>query len=438
MFKIAKKAWFMITIVLTVGLFSNYGFTGEDDNPFAPESSEAISNVFHQELQKIRESRMTLQEKGSRYAKLGENALEVPKAYPLAMEAFEEALKMDLTNSKANFYYGILKPLLHLRGIAMRLSKILSPEAISELTFSAVNGEKNSELQEIISGLLHDSGPRPIFKTISGFQTFLLSELLPLLEESKQKMNIVLRDPTFKIKFITSRWDDPKLWSGHRGFIVFDTIDAHSFKKICEGLIFVIKIISAYDLDALLPLKNEFINKQNTTSKEVIEAIRKYPTFLTLKKGSAPILKEVLADIPNAIEGLRLIGKMIKDDTQRSEKLFNTFKTETDYQDFLDGLSKATEVISGPFEVKIEEAKSENQTLKKILVNGTALLSKPIPDLKALLPKEFSKSGKSAKSFPDQTFGGIIPNGDFITSLCALPKEVRSIKGFCEDEEDQE
>ncbi|HBQ21352.1 MAG TPA: hypothetical protein DD708_05395 [Deltaproteobacteria bacterium] len=435
MYKIVKKTWLIVILIL--GLFSNYGFTGENDNPFDPESSEAIGSIFHQELQKIRGSRISVQEKGGRYAELGESALEVPKAYPLAIEAFEEALKMDPMNSKANFYHGILKPFLHLRGFSMRLSKILSPEAVSQLTFSAVNDEKDAELQKIISEFLHDANHRPIFKTMTEFQTFLFSELLPLLEESKRKMDVALRDPTFKIKFVISRWDNPKLWSGHQGYVIFDAIDVLSVKHVCEGLIFFIKIFSAYDLDALLNLRNEFTNKEGDTQKEVIEAIRKYPSFLTLKKGFALSLKEVLRDAPNAIEGLRLIGKMLKNDTVRAEKLFNTFKTESDYQDFLDGLTKATEVISGPFEVQIEANNAENPNPKKILVNGTVFLSKPIPDLKALLPREFSKNGKIAKSFPDQTFGGLIPNGDFISSLCALPKEVRLAKGFCEDEERQ-
>ena len=101
-------------------------------NEFEGKSPDEVQKTFDQKMNEIRSHNQDLirsgegseKEKAQSFADLGENALESPRGAHLAIVAFEEALKNDSENLKANFYSALLLTVLSLKGFPIRMTKI--------------------------------------------------------------------------------------------------------------------------------------------------------------------------------------------------------------------------------------------------------------------------------------------------------------------------
>ena len=394
------------------------GCSGKKSNEFEGKNTEEVQNLFTHAINDIRSGEATEKEKAQRFSDLGERALEAPRAAHLAIDAFEEALKNDSENTKANFYSALLLPVLSLKGMAIKMTKIATPEAIAEMISKILSDIKNADARNLVSEFLSGAAVGEVFKTPSEAQAYLVSKVLPTLAESQKRLSKVLENPHFSVTLHTDQWGEAHNWYGRRNAVTLDHAETHAIEVGLKGVATYIKILAAYNLDAAIALRDEYQGRRQATFKEVVESIKKHAKFLTLNEGGAENLKSILADGSDAIEGLKIIANMLNGsrDKDRHDNLLPPFQTKYDYADFMQGLVWATEVLAGPMEFTMEK----NGRSKVIWIDFTAMLANPVQDLKSVLPTEFDTTGKYGKVYPDVKFGGIVPNGDLISTYCTV------------------
>lgn len=394
------------------------GCSGKKSNEFEGKNREEVQKIFTHNQNDIRSGEISEKEKAQRFADLGERALETPRAAHLAIDAFDEALKNDSENLKANFYSALLLPVLSLKGFPVKMTKISTPEAISEMVSEILSDIKNSDVRNLVSEFLNGASPTEVFKTPSEAQSTLVTKVLPALAESQKRLAKVLENPHFNVTFNYDNWGKGRNWYGRRNAVTLDHAEAHSMEVGLKGVAAYIKILTAYNVDAAIALRDEYHGRRRATFKEVAESLKKHSKFLTLNEGGAENLKSILTDGADAIEGLKIIANMLNKSREddRHGNILPPFRSKYDYADFMEGLVWATEVLAGPMEMTMEK----NGRSKVIWIDFTALLSNPVQDLKGVLPTEFDETGKYGKIYPELTFGGMVPNGDLISTYCEL------------------
>jgi len=389
-----------------------------EKNPYHKAAKDDLVEVVTQDTEDIRNDTSTdNKEKAKRLAKIGELLLETPRGAELAAEIFEEALSFDQENGKANFYAAILKPIHALKGTAYRLTKIVTAKAMGDLIEDILSGIGNRDTQNLVSDFLTEARLGDMFKTVSEFQAFLASEFLPALRLSDERLAIVENTENFNLTFNYKHWQNG--WHFRRS-VSFDQAEVRSFRVALKGIATYTKLISAYNVDAALPLRDQFSNRRGVTLKEVVDAIQMQPKALTLNENAGNMLTSILNDISDSIEGLRTIARILNSDKIRDGYLLHPFKSHRHYANFIKGLNVASDILAGPMAVDIGERKDKKGEEVSVVFNFTALLSNPVSDLKTLMPTEFDKDGKKAAVFPDLSFGGTIPNGDLISAYCSV------------------
>ncbi|MBI3018159.1 MAG: hypothetical protein HYY62_09275 [Deltaproteobacteria bacterium] len=397
------------------------GCSGKKSNEFEGKSPEDVQKLFTHNQDLIRSGEGSEKEKAQSFADLGENALESPRGAHLAIVAFEEALKNDSENTKANFYSALLLPVLSLKGFPIRMTKIATPTAISEMIAEILSNIKDPNTRSLVSEFLNGASPTDVFKTPSEAQSYLVTKVLPAISESQKRLAKVLDNPHFSVTFNYDSWGRGRNWYGRRNSVTLDHAEAHSAELGLKGVATYVKILTAYNLDASMALRDEYYGREKTTFKEVAESLKKHPKFLTLNEGGAENLKSILTDGSDAIEGLKIIANMLNKSREgdRHDNILPPFRSKHQYADFMQGLVWATEVLAGPMEIPMEK----NGKSKVILADFTAMLANPVQDLKSMLPTEFDETGKYGKTWTDLTFGGMVPNGDLLSSYCELYKD---------------
>lgn len=377
---------------------------------------------------KIESSDSSDKEKAQKLADLGEAALESPKVADKALEVFEEALKYDSQNAKANFYSGILTPLLTLKGLPVKITPILKSidldEEVEKGMKEFVSKIKNSDIRKLVKDFLYDSSSGEVYKTISEFQSFVTSELLPAFKEAQKRLEIVEKADGFKTSYAYGNW-------GSRGsrdsYINVDQVEAHAVRVVINGIASLTKLASVYNVDSAVSIYNRFKDQRHVTPKMIVDAVKRDPKALTLHTGGAEILKGILSDASDSVEGLRILANSLRNYEKRYKHPIQPFTSQAEYEKFIRGLDVASDVLSGPFAVTIGKDRKKKETYT-VDVNFTALFANPVQDLKTLLPTRFDMSGKKVVSFPDLTFGGVVPAGDLINTYCAIPERHRTIE----------
>jgi len=390
----------------------------QKSNEFEGKNPEEVKKTFTQEANDIRSGEMSEKEKAQRFSDLGERALEAPRAAQWAIDAFEQALKNDSENLKANFYSALLLPVLTLKGFPVKMTEIATPKVISKMVSDILSDVRNPDIKNLVSELLNGDSSTEVFKTPWEAQSYLVTQVLPAISEAQKRLDKVLSNSHFSVTFNYKSWGKGRNWYGRRHKITLDHAEAHSAQLILKGVATYVKILSAYNVDAAIALHNEYHGRRRATFKEVVESIKKYPQFLTLNEGAAENLKSILTDASSAIEGLKIIANMLNGsrNSDRHNNIIPPFSNRRAYSNFMEGLVLATEILAGPMEMKMEK----NGQSKVIWIDFTAMLANPVQDLKSALPTEFDATGKYGKVYPDLTFGGMVPNSDLISSYCEL------------------
>ena len=391
------------------------------------ESREGSPNqIFTQSAEEIQKSDDDSKEKAERFALLGQTALESPKASHLAIQAFEEALKLDGYNARANFYSALLLPVLSLKGLPILMSEILTPKYTQEIIDSTLEGIRDESVRLVVSDLMKDEKAGAIFKTPSEFQQFITTQFLPTLEESQRRLEVVSKSADFKVTFDFGHWGRRR---SLKTTVTLDHVEAHSAKTAMKGVSVWAKIIAAYNLDDALALRDKYLAKDRTslrqmTFKEFVEDIKQYPRLLAINSNGADLLKSARESISDTSEGIKIVANMLGTNrAEREGKLIPAFDEYGQYFGCRAGSCMVNDILSGPFAAPFGKRRQE----RTVLLDGTVVFYKPIADLKALFPTEFDASGKLAKTFPDVHFGGIVPNGDLLSTYCSMSKETKNV-----------
>lgn len=435
--EVHKMKYTTYIIVLTVSLATVSCSGLFNKNPFEGKKGNEITQVYTRAVTAIKDSEETPQEKAERFALLGQSALETPRSAHLAIVAFEEALKLDATNAKANFYSALLLPLLSLKGVSIRMAEIVTPKYAQEATESILKGIRRMDIRSVVSDFLKDEKAGEVFKTLSELQQFMTGQLLATLEESERRLEIVSKDSSFKVTFNYENWGYAKLHTLNpfNTTVTLDQIEVKSAKTAMKGMAVWVKIAASYNLDDALALRDKYLSKdkaslKHMTFRDVVEDLKQHPKLLTLNANGADLLKSARENISQAVESTKIIANMIgTNDAEREGKLIPAFGKYEDYAGCRVGSCMVDDILSGPVAVPVGQHKNhENEKYKErtVLVDGTVIFYHPISDLKALLPTEFDASGKLAKSFPDVTFGGMVPNGDLLSTYCSTADKAKN------------
>lgn len=449
------KAMTKLTIfIITVSLFA---CGGNHSNPFSGKSAQQAEKIFNDNKNDIQnDEKLSSEQRSQKMVELGKAALEAPLAAGRAIQAFEEALRLNDKNIKAHFYVALLKPIDVLRGLLPRMSLILGEEAMKEIALNrakvALGQKRETKEEKAIYDFFMDSDvSKEKFKNPSALQTFFLKEFSPLVLEAQKKMDwIIEQDPSFQIEFDYSQWKEGFSFKDKK--VALNSVELKSAKLALKGIETIAKFLVAYNLNAGLMLRDHFRHVKSTNAKEVIAYIKRYPRFLTLNPGGEELLKSILKDASESIEGLSIVANLLYHSKDRIGFAIPTFGKEKEYTDLMEGLKTASKILAGPVARVLNDFaaqwhycpncwvppydrathdKHEEEVLKStfkteeeytVIVDWTALLAKPVKDLKDLLPTEFSQEGEriKAKSFPDHTFGGMVPNKDLVIKLCRI------------------
>ena len=443
--------YYTTIIVLTLSLTALNCSGLFNKNPFEGKQGDEINHVFTKSQTAIQNSDETPQEKAEKYALLGQSALETPRSAHLAIVAFEEALKLDEQNAKANFYSALLLPVLSLKGISVRMAEIVTPKYAQEVTDSILKRISKSEIRSVVSALLNDASAEAVFKTPSEVQQFMTEKLLPTLEESQRRLEIVSQHSDFKVTFNFGNWGYAKLHTLNffNTTVTLDQIEVKSAKTAMKGMTVWVAIAAAYNLDDAMALRDKYLSKdrqsrRHVTFRDIVEDLKQYPKLLTLNSktliaNGADLLKNARENISEAVESTKIIANMLgTNKAEREGKLIPAFREYNHYAQCRLGSCVIDDILSGPFAVPIgREGKWNNKDgqwqkgpnqQRTVLVDGTVIFYHPISDLKSLLPTEFDASGKLAKTFPDVTFGGIVPNGDLLSTYCATADKAKNFE----------
>lgn len=410
-------------------------------NPFFGKTVAEITSIFNEDVLAISRSEDSQAIKAQKLAELGETALEVPNSSEFAIYAFDKALAQDASNSKANFYSALLNPVLALRGIAIRMVKILTPDVVSRETYNILNGIREPNAKKVMSNLLNDVKGEKIFKTPTEVQEFIASKLLPILAESKRRLKVVAQDQTFQLTFDTRAWSSElhKNKPRRKIQVMLDQVEVHAAQVALTGIEALAKMAVSYNLDAGLAIRDQFMGKENVNYKMVFDAIRKYPQALTLRPGGEELLKSIPPMASDVVEGLKIIANLVREIEDRNDvAIVGSFRNrdrdktnpDEDYNELMMSLQFVIDLLAGPVHIGVygeryewgcdekwnywhKEYKTE---IKKVLMNGTVLFSKPLQDLKPVILVDMDEKGRHMVNAPDSTFGGLFPNGDMITT----------------------
>jgi hypothetical protein len=157
--------------------------------------------------------------------------------------------------------------------------------------------------------------------------------------------------------------------------------------------------------------------KGHMTAEEVTNLLREFPDLLTLEHDNE--LGEVAKNATAAIKNTLALDDMKSElcsGKSRNEKTSLFFPICLDIE-MVNSLRMGADLLAGPKEIVLGQDDSGQDV--KILIDLTKVLKTPIADIKALLPVSFDNDGNPV-DYPDQTMGGLFPNGDLIAKFKKL------------------
>ncbi|MBI4040542.1 MAG: hypothetical protein HY390_01615 [Deltaproteobacteria bacterium] len=350
----------------------------------------------------------------------GKRKMESPETFWDAKTSFESALSQSPLDPLATLYIEITKIWPILMGLPLRLSHLIGEEIVQEgLEKKLKEYEANPPLQALVRSLLYGGNPT-FFKSVHEVQIFVESEVLPALQKAQAALAQV-ETQKFLIELRTDQWHRKET---RESKLFLDPTDVHGLRMYLYGLETISHLFLAYDLDFLLPFRTQFEKPESRSYQTILSEIKKYPSALTLRKNGKEHFQALLKDVQATLEGQRTLAKALYEGGKREDfVLTNPFYNFQGFSDWMHGLNHIEDVIAGPYLLKLSDAQA-------VMLNVPHLLHTPPKDLKQLFPTQFSNDGQKVKatSFPDPTFAGLIPDGDFIEKYCSVPNDVREIR----------
>ncbi len=384
------------------------------------------------------DSSLSQQQKAEQLALMGEQLFTLTN-FMYAEELFDQALAIDSTNLRAQFYKNLGATLMTLKGMMVRIQPMIR------------TAQSRADYQKTLAHFPHSAlrtflfDGKPDIKSMKDIQAYEDS-LIAAQEQWRQFLrsnkNITLTlnlNDWFKPLGVGQTVSDCRVTKPnqetydltncdmtHAVQEYVNRADVEALQQIAAGMEIYLGSIDTYDLTGLIRTSDKFQN-QNPPAPVVWNELTKYPRFGTLR---TPIyLKRVVSMGVDAIAGVRWAKSLQSQlcPTGQSGNMLNRqnylfagglcVPNKTSDGQSVDKLLKTAELIlSGvPYEVTI------NNTYRT-QITPTAFLNSPIQDVKALYPT-FNSCGE-VQTVSDSTLGGIFPNHDAnqvlsVSSQCA-------------------
>ncbi|MEA9355100.1 hypothetical protein SHI21_02755 [Bacteriovorax sp. PP10] len=419
------------TMVLNLLVLSSLGLlvTGcsEPDGKKAPLSKTEANKL--EELGKKAEA-------AEMYSRIGEILLSKPEGIIHAQAMFKKSLELNAHDGKANIYSSVLSPLLTTKGFLNRFGDLLQKEAKTDINASKEKLAKMN-VQEFTELALVMPAGKASAKNAEDLRKFIRQEYVQELGASIKKLENIKAEKTvlsyldisrsYSVTTSESRgtMDDAAIERevehastvSNKQFVV-DNYDIKALKIILKSQKNALTIASSIGLTGFEEVAAKIKSTSAKTDKQIIAAIRTQPNLFKID-GSKEDLKDIFdhtEEVMNDLIDFSKISKEVCGAEDRKENLAsNVCVTEAS----ADKINELLMFVVGPKSVLIGYDANNEEVLVDVNLRG--LIDSRVSSLQELLPTKFDSKGR-AVDVADQTFGGIIPNGDLISKFKTVIK----------------
>lgn len=371
---------------------------------------------------------LTPQEKAEKLALAGEQ-LTTPTGFMYADLVFDQALSLDSSNKRAQFYKAFLATPMALRGILARVKPLAYTHQKTKKEYDeAISNLPNSSLKTF---LFDGTGNITTEKDIQSFvdQIHNGQDQFRTYLKNNKNLELTLNVNDWAIQGSIQKalqecavnqvakgvYDIKKCDVTSALQFKLNRADVEALQQISAGMQIYTAMLTSYDATGSIATARKF-DGQKVSNKVLWKELSKSADFAKLRNADA--LKNVIGMGVDAVAGIRWAVQIQNELCQYGEKNSNNrsgflfgkgvcIKSKNEDGSILeDTLRLVDTVLSGQ---SIEVTIGQNQEIKT-QVRPSTVLAKPIADLKALRPV-FNNCDK-VSSVSDDTLGGMFPNND--------------------------
>jgi hypothetical protein len=415
------KSQSTLAVLLVLGTFVSCNIETQ-------KSSSSSSSSHHISVGNITsDTTLTPKEKAEKLALAGEQLVTLT-GFMYAGDILDTALTLDPLNKRAQFYKSLIGAPLKLKGILTRVKPLIKDNPEAQKSYDEVvanipngglknflfNGSENIRTEKDVQAFLDE-----IYSAQDKFRTFLknnrtteltlnLNDVGLLKQSMKETLESCYIEQVGSGSYDIKNCDLSKVMQ-----LELNRADLESLQHITAGTQLYIMMYNSYDISGSVKVMRELQNSNsNTTSQEVWEKLASNTAFGKVRN------PRFLQSIPNlgmdVVSGIRWAISMQSElcpsgqneQGQRKGHLFSKgvcISSENDGEPVENILKVIDVVLAGQTQmVKFGDMEAE--------VKPTAILNKPVQDLKALKP-QFNECGKIS-SISDASVGGLFPNRD--------------------------
>ncbi len=445
----------LFIVILSALVFSSCGGGGGGGGNSIPETIQCcVSNPATNEYTSgpieaiVTNSALTSEQKSTELTTLAQDMLETPETVVAAPLVYERALRYNSENDEARFFKSILLPLLKLRGFIYKIQNLsrfsygnvaanpdqrvdLYQQARDEIqatVFVKNNSARNDRIKKVLHFILleppkdnKDNTDRP-FRSISELQDFL-EALPPELDKASDELSKITRD--FFVQMNYERFTENSQ-STERTQIAHEEVQA--FRYLLEGLSFLIRLLTAYNVDDWIAIKNYLEAQGGGESLNIINNIqhikRTYPNFGKLRPNGQTAFSSILTRLKLrlVIPGLRqwaLATQQAQAQMTSDRLLASTTQNAQQVADTVGDADPVLLMLSQMLDNPDYRYVHNDTSRPDLHINLVGFLQNPPLDLKALIP-DYETDFEYREGLllhinrvPDDTFGGLLPNRGF-------------------------
>lgn len=423
---------------------------------------DAQTTLSNEVDQVLASTSLSTEEKADKITKIGQDAIESPKGFSMAKAVFDEALKVDANNERAQFYSTVLDVPMAFEGVLGDAKNALTEDVNKEISDS-LNESGQPEVSDFFLkedapkslNLKHKSDDLRALNMDDEFgiakpgriQDILETKILPILKLTSDRLDVFfLTHADFRERIDLSLFvkveERPLV-------IVFDKASYLALRVALHAAMAAIKIAVSYDLDDIKALEAHIKSLgEDPGPMEIVHAIQDHPSFLKMKRSylSSENPNRVLLDLEEVFKSAHGLWDYLteldsngdhvrKIQCEDKEKCFPNLDPNNEkvikiheYIDLFHDLIDDSKNADGTFvkqPVLLENlGKNEDQSIR---VDFTAFLTnreEKFNDLKAFLPTFPAVEGEAPTIlFPDLTFGGLFPDQSLFCFLKSQAEE---------------
>ncbi len=436
-------------------------FTGCFEPPSVLENVDTVKDAqttLSSEVDQVLASaNLSSEEKSEKIADIGKDALESPKGFTMAKAVFDEALRANPSNERAEFYSTVLDVPMALEGVLGDAKEALTDDVKKEIDDTLLQSDqkevsdflmkedapkslnlkfKSDELRALMS--VADDHPEQSFGMAkpSKIQSILETKILPVLTRVGDHLDVFfLTHADFKEKIDLSVFVKKE----ERPFIVvIDKATYLALRAAIQAAIAAIKIAVSYDLDDIKLLEAHIKSlREDPGPLAIVNAINDHPSFLKLKSEylSSDNPKRVHLDLMEVFKTAHELFDLLtaldsngdhvrKMECAQTEKCIPNLDPNDakvikahEYLDLFhdlidDSMNADGTMVTQPVQIN-NIGKDEDQSIRVDLTSFLSNREERFNDLKLFLPTFETEM----PMFPDLSFGGLFPDHDLFCFL---------------------